>query len=669
MPTQVQFRRGTAAQNDNFKGANGEITIDLTNKSLRVHDGNTSGGFKLATSSELLSVSAIALAAYDQANAANVLAYNTGIGANAYADQVGAGANAYATSIGISSNLYAQTIGTAANTIAIAAFDKANAANVLAYNTGIGANAWSNTKVASVTGTAGQIYSSGGTTPTLNLIATGVSAATYGGASQIPVITIDSFGRLTFAANATVQGMDYAYANSVGVGANTYSNATFIKIISPGQTITGNLAITGSLTVSGNAFSIDTESLRVSDPLIYLAGNNYTSDIVDIGFVANYVNSTGSNVHTGLFRDYTVKEYFLFQGYDQEPVPNHIDITGNNFTLAVLNADIKTSNLSLGGANAITWISSAFAKANAALPNATGTLSGSLTITGDLSVGGNLTIGDASSDTITINGSTISLGNNQTIDSGTLFIDSVNNEVGIGITTPTSNLHVIGTANITSNLAVGRAIYVADGSNVSPSYTFANSGNTGIYRTQNNAIAITISGEDTILISDSDATDNVLFEILNENQESVFTVSANTDGNAFELYDANNASLLLVSVNSSELLVNTALDIQNTATLSTRTLTTTSNVQTELTRFSTTAFTGGRFSLMAKSGANTQMSEMSVLHDGTTAAYTEYGIIYSNNSISLYDVIADVNVGNVRILVTPALNESTTFKVLESKLV
>ncbi len=45
MSTQVQFRRGTAAENDAFTGAVGEITIDTTNKALRVHDGVAAGGF------------------------------------------------------------------------------------------------------------------------------------------------------------------------------------------------------------------------------------------------------------------------------------------------------------------------------------------------------------------------------------------------------------------------------------------------------------------------------------------------------------------------------------------------------------------------------------------------------------------------------------------------
>jgi hypothetical protein len=49
MSTQVQYRRGTNAQNIAFTGALAEITVDTTNGTLRVHDGITAGGSNLAT--------------------------------------------------------------------------------------------------------------------------------------------------------------------------------------------------------------------------------------------------------------------------------------------------------------------------------------------------------------------------------------------------------------------------------------------------------------------------------------------------------------------------------------------------------------------------------------------------------------------------------------------
>ena len=49
MPTAVQFRRGTTAQNNSFTGAAGELSVDTTLGTIRVHNGSTAGGNTLAT--------------------------------------------------------------------------------------------------------------------------------------------------------------------------------------------------------------------------------------------------------------------------------------------------------------------------------------------------------------------------------------------------------------------------------------------------------------------------------------------------------------------------------------------------------------------------------------------------------------------------------------------
>ena len=46
MPTQVQWRRGTTTQNNSFTGAEGELSVDTTLDTLRVHDGSTAGGHR-----------------------------------------------------------------------------------------------------------------------------------------------------------------------------------------------------------------------------------------------------------------------------------------------------------------------------------------------------------------------------------------------------------------------------------------------------------------------------------------------------------------------------------------------------------------------------------------------------------------------------------------------
>jgi len=84
------------------------------------------------------------------------------------------------------------------------------------------------------------------------------------------------------------------YANSAYDHANT-------KLSSSGGTIVGNLEVTGNLTISGNVASIDVTHLNVSDPIIYLAANNYSSDLLGIGFAGNYFDGATQR-HAGLVR-------------------------------------------------------------------------------------------------------------------------------------------------------------------------------------------------------------------------------------------------------------------------------------------------------------------------------------------------------------------------------
>ena len=277
----------------------------------------------------------IAVAAFEKANSdSNV--YATIAGANS---AVGAGANAFASSISTSA-------GTGANNYLLAVIAGANTA------VGAGANAFSAATIAGANTAVGA-----GANNYLLAVIAGANSAVGAGANAFSAATIAG-------ANTAVGAGANAFATAAAAGANNYADGTFVKRVEANQTITGNLAITGSLTVSGNSFTIDTETLRVSDPLIYLAGNNYASDIVDIGFVGNY-NTGSANLHTGIFRDATIKEYYVFDGYDKEPIPNHIDTSANGFSLAVLNATIRTSNLILGGANAILTIAGVGTAANA----------------------------------------------------------------------------------------------------------------------------------------------------------------------------------------------------------------------------------------------------------------------------------------------------------------
>ncbi len=99
-----------------------------------------------------------------------------------------------------------------------------------------------------------------------------------------------------------------------------------------------DVAIYGDLTVSGNLVTTNVQSVVISDPMIYLAGNNTSSDLVDIGFVGNYFQSATSK-HAGLIRDASVDQFFLFRGLTQDlEAQLTVNTADATFTIADLNA-------------------------------------------------------------------------------------------------------------------------------------------------------------------------------------------------------------------------------------------------------------------------------------------------------------------------------------------
>lgn len=116
----------------------------------------------------------------------------------------------------------------------------------------------------------------------------------------------------------------------------------------------GSVEISGDLIISGNVTTTNVNSLVVSDPMIYLAGNNYTSDLLDIGFAANYFDGSTAR-HTGLFRDASdAGIYKLFTNSEQELSGNNVvNTNANGWTLAILQTYIQSAGFT-SNATAIT---------------------------------------------------------------------------------------------------------------------------------------------------------------------------------------------------------------------------------------------------------------------------------------------------------------------------
>lgn len=106
-----------------------------------------------------------------------------------------------------------------------------------------------------------------------------------------------------------------------------------------------DVAIYGDLTISGNLVTQNLQSVVISDSLIQLADGNDVADLVDIGFIGHY-HTGGANLHTGLFRDASVDEYYLFKGLTQDLAGlSTVNTADPTFALADLNAWLQSGAL------------------------------------------------------------------------------------------------------------------------------------------------------------------------------------------------------------------------------------------------------------------------------------------------------------------------------------
>lgn len=138
---------------------------------------------------------------------------------------------------------------------------------------------------------------------------------------------------------------------NLGTNLLRWNEGHFANIHSTEGYFDGKVQISGDLIVTGNVTTTNVASVVISDPLIYLAGNNYSSDLVDIGFAGNY-NQGGTNKHTGLFRDASVDQYYLFKGLTQELSGSAtVNTADPTFAVADLNAYLVSGGLVSNGTN------------------------------------------------------------------------------------------------------------------------------------------------------------------------------------------------------------------------------------------------------------------------------------------------------------------------------
>jgi hypothetical protein len=192
----------------------------------------------------------LTVSAYNKANAANVLAqsaYDSGNSTNTLT--VASYNKANAANV-LAQSAYDYANGT--NALAVSAYNKANGAVQTAFVT-VSANGNSITPssnndtltITAATANGINVLNPSSKTIDLGLRNSGVTSGNYGGSTQIPVLAVDAFGRITSASNVAV-------STTINLSANNGSGS-----VSGGGTLTviGNTGI--STTTTGSKIYID----------------------------------------------------------------------------------------------------------------------------------------------------------------------------------------------------------------------------------------------------------------------------------------------------------------------------------------------------------------------------------------------------------------------------
>jgi hypothetical protein len=178
----------------------------------------------------------------------------------------------------------------------------------------------------------------------------------------------------------------------------------------------GNVSIVGAITLLGSGNTVSTDSLSVSNSLLFLANGN-ASDSLDVGVIGEYTQ--GTSKYFGLVRDQSDGIFKLYQDGSTKPA--------NNVNFG--EAGINYGSVLIGALNASNTTAS------------TDTTSGAIKTAGGLGVAGNINAGgyvkttDSTASTSTSSGALIVAGG-----------AGINGNTHIG-----SDLVVGGTASITGN--------------------------------------------------------------------------------------------------------------------------------------------------------------------------------------------------------------------------
>ena len=140
----------------------------------------------------------------------------------------------------------------------------------------------------------------------------------------------------------TLAGADVTVAGDLKIGGNDIKASDGTTAIS----LSGaNVTVAGDLTVSGTTTTVNSTTLSVTDPLVFVGNNNGSTDAVDLGLYGLYDTSGTQDLYAGLFRDASDGKWRLFKGLQTAPTTT-VNTAGTGYTVADLVANISGGTVS-----------------------------------------------------------------------------------------------------------------------------------------------------------------------------------------------------------------------------------------------------------------------------------------------------------------------------------
>jgi len=196
----------------------------------------------------------------------------------------------------------------------------------------------------------------------------------------------------------------------------------------------------------------------------------------------------------------------------------------------------------------------------------------------------------------------------------------------------------------------------------------------GIYGNYNDGLSDGGASEYTGLFRDASNSTWTLFDGL----EAEPGTTVNTSGTGYALADfqagditATTLTAASLSYPSSDGSANQVLQTNGSGTLSfanrdlsSGTLTTTSTSATTLDSIAIASYRGAKYSITVSdaTGGVFEITEVHVIHDGSSASITQFGTVLQGGSSELGTFTVDINSGNLRLRVASASTNSTVYK-------